>query len=70
MEARISDHSALEALFMLVEKYQAAGKNITLKHLSEDCKTLMKKASPRFLHVIEDAIDDPRYFVVEDLKES
>ena len=69
MESRISDHSALEALFMLVEKYQEAGKTIVLKHLSEDCKKLMRKASNKLDSVIEDDIDDPRYFVVEDIEE-
>lgn len=67
MEARISDHSSLEALFTLVEKYQAAGKTISLKHLSEDCKILMKKASPKLAEVIIEDIDDPRYFVMEEI---
>ncbi|MDG1698403.1 MAG: SulP family inorganic anion transporter [Polaribacter sp.] len=61
IEARISDHSAIEAIFALVEKYQAANKKITLKHLSEDCKVLLYKASPIFKDIIEEAIDDPRY---------
>lgn len=61
VESRVSDHSALEAIFVLVEKYQAAGKKITLKHLSEDCKVLLYKASPKFHQVIEEDIDDPRY---------
>jgi SulP family sulfate permease len=61
IEARISDHSGIEAIFILVEKYQAAGKKITLKHLSEDCKVLLYKASPIFTGVIEEGIDDPRY---------
>lgn len=61
IESRISDHSALEAIFVLVEKYHNAGKKITLKHLSEDCKTLLYKASPIFAGVIEESIDDPRY---------
>ena len=61
VEARISDHSAIEAIFALVEKYQAAGKKITLKHLSEDCKVLLYKASPIFKDIIEEDIDDPRY---------
>ena len=61
IEARISDHSAIEAIFALVEKYQAAGKKVTLKHLSEDCKVLLYKASPIFKGVIEEDIDDPRY---------
>jgi len=68
MESRISDHSALEALDMLVSKYQKAGKKVVLKHLSEDCKKLMKKASHKFDDVIQDAIDDPRYYVVEDIE--
>jgi len=61
IEARISDHSAIEAIFALVEKYQVAGKKVTLKHLSEDCKVLLYKASPIFKGVIEEDIDDPRY---------
>lgn len=61
IEARISDHSAIEAIFALVEKYQAANKQIILKHLSEDCKVLLYKASPIFKDVIEENIDDPRY---------
>lgn len=61
VESRISDHSALEALFNIVEKYEKAGKTIHLKHLSEDCKQLMYKASPKFKEVIINDIDDPRY---------
>tara|TARA_R110001592_G_scaffold26361_5_gene98820 strand:- start:14818 stop:16446 length:1629 start_codon:yes stop_codon:yes gene_type:complete len=61
VEARISDHSAIEAIFALVEKYQAEGKSIILKHLSEDCKVLLYKSSPIFYGIIEEAIDDPRY---------
>ncbi|MCL4156796.1 UNVERIFIED_CONTAM: hypothetical protein GTU68_019107, partial [Idotea baltica] len=44
VEARISDHSAIEAIFNLVEKYEAEGKSIKLKHLSEDCKILLYKS--------------------------
>ena len=61
VEARISDHSAIEAIFALVEKYQAANKKIILKHLSEDCKLLLYKSSPIFKNIIEEGIDDPRY---------
>jgi len=61
VESRISDHSALEAIFNLVEKYEAANKQIKLKHLSEDCKVLLYKASPKFREVIIEDIDDPRY---------
>jgi len=61
IEARISDHSAIEAIFALVEKYHIEDKKIKLKHLSEDCKILLYKASPIFTDIIEEAIDDPRY---------
>ena len=61
IEARISDHSAIEAIFALVEKYHIEGKKIKLKHLSKDCKILLYKASPIFTDIIEEAIDDPRY---------
>lgn len=66
VESRVSDHSALEAIFNLVEKYEAEGKTIQLKHLSEDCKLLLSKASPKFKEVIIEAIDDPRYHLAAD----
>lgn len=61
VESRISDHSALEAIFNLVNKYEAEGKSIKLKHLSEDCKELLYKANTKFHEVIVEDIDDPRY---------
>ncbi|MFT5847450.1 SulP family inorganic anion transporter [Psychroserpens sp.] len=66
VESRVSDHSALEAIFNLVTKYEAEGKNIKLKHLSEDCKLLMYKANPKFKEVIIEDIDDPRYHLAAD----
>ncbi|GAA3637763.1 SulP family inorganic anion transporter [Flavivirga jejuensis] len=65
VESRISDHSALEAIFNLVNKYEAEGKTIKLKHLSEDCKILLYKSNPKFREVIVEAIDDPRYHLAE-----
>lgn len=64
MESRVTDHSALEALFNLVEKYEAAGKKVRIQHLSEECQQLMVKASPKLAGVIEQDIDDPRYHVM------
>jgi SulP family sulfate permease len=61
VESRVSDHSALEAIFNIVEKYEAVGKQIHLKHLSEECKELLYKSSPKFREVIVEDIDDPRY---------
>jgi len=69
MESRVSDHSAIEAVSSIVEKYETAGKTIHLKHLSEECKLLLHKNSPKFRTVIIDAIDDPRYHVAENPEE-
>ncbi len=63
VESRVSDHSALEAIFNLVKKYEAEGKSIKLKHLSEDCKILLYKSSPKFREVIVEDVDDPRYYL-------
>jgi len=65
VESRVSDHSAIEAIFALVNKYKDAGKSVKLKHLSEDCKILLYKSSPMFRDVIVEAIDDPRYHLAE-----
>ena len=56
---------AIEAIFNLVNKYEKAGKQIKLKHLSEDAKELLYKSSPKFREVIIEAIDDPRYHLAE-----
>ncbi|APY08895.1 sodium-independent anion transporter [Winogradskyella sp. J14-2] len=69
VESRVSDHSAMEAIFNLVNKYEAAGKSLKLKHLSEDCKTLMYKASPKFKEVIVEDINDPRYYLAANPEE-
>ncbi len=66
MESKVSDHSAITALKNLVNKYQAAGKTVKLKHLSEECKYLLNKSNPRFAEIIVHNIDDPRYHVLED----
>jgi SulP family sulfate permease len=66
IESRVSDHSAFEAILNLVKKYEAAGKTIHLKHLSQDCKELLFKADEKFHEVIIEAIDDPRYHLAED----
>ncbi len=64
MEAKVADHSALEAIFTLQEKYEKQGKKLTLKHLSDECKDLMRKASPKFHDIIEESVEDPRYHVM------
>ena len=65
VESRVSDHSAIEAISNLVNKYKEEGKTIHLKHLSQDCKILLYKSSPLFKDSIIEAIDDPRYHLAE-----
>ncbi|SDL25585.1 SulP family inorganic anion transporter [Natronincola ferrireducens] len=42
--ARVMDHSAIEAINAIAEKYESVGKKLTLIRLSEDCKKLFKNA--------------------------
>ena len=65
VESRVSDHSAFEAILNLVKKYEAVGKSVHLKHLSQDCKDLLHKADPKFKEIIVEAVDDPRYHLAE-----
>lgn len=61
--AKVMDHSALEAIDSLAEKYQEAGKNLHLRHLSHDCYDLLHKAK----EMIEvNLMEDPRYHVADD----
>jgi SulP family sulfate permease len=69
IESRVSDHSALEAIFNLVEKYEKENKQIKLKHLSEDCKALLYKSNPKFRNVVVEDIDDPRYHLAANPEE-
>lgn len=67
IESRVTDHSGIEALENLIEKYLKRNKKIRLIHLSPECKELLLKANPKFETAIEVSIDDPRYYVVTDL---
>jgi len=67
IESKVSDHSGIEAVRSIAEKYLGLGKEVKLTHLSPECKTLLLKADPEFKNVIESSIDDPRYYVVTDL---
>lgn len=61
--ARVWDHSAIEAIEALAAKYQAAGKDLHLVHLSADCQLLLKNAKDM---VEVNLIEDPNYRVVTD----
>ena len=62
-ESRVVDMSATEALNRITERYQKAGKNVHLRHLSPDCKELLKNAeSIIYVNIME----DPTYKVLSD----
>ena len=67
IESRVSDHSGVEALRNIANKYLDQDKQITLTHLSPECQDLLIKRNPEFETIIERSIDDPRYHVVTDL---
>lgn len=70
IESRVTDHSGVEALRNISEKYIDQGKQLRLTHLSPDCTALLLKADPKFEEIIESSIDDPRYYVVTDVLDS
>ena len=62
-DARVMDHSALEAIDALAERYQQAGKKLHLRHLSPDCAELLHKARG----MIEvNVMEDPHYHLADD----
>lgn len=60
-ESRVVDHSAIEALSLLTERYSKIGKRVCLKHLSSDCVKLLGKAGSM---VEVNILEDPEYTVV------
>lgn len=60
-ESRVADMSAIDALNTLSEKYTKAGKNLQLRHLSEDCRVLLNNAD-KLIKVNID--EDPIYKVM------
>jgi len=58
-DARVMDISGVEAIDAITKKYAEAGKKLTIRHLSEDCKKILKDAGP-FCTYEE---DDPKYKV-------
>lgn len=57
-ESRIMDQSAIEAINKITEKYLKTGKTIHLRHLSHDCRALIKKAEKICL---VNVLEDPDY---------
>lgn len=63
-ESRIVDMSAIEALNKITERYHKVGKKIHLRHLSADCRKLLKNAEA----IIDvNVMEDPTYKVAIDI---
>ncbi|MDE2430907.1 MAG: SulP family inorganic anion transporter [Burkholderiales bacterium] len=62
-DARVVDHSAIEAIDSLATRYQQAGKTLHLRHLSRDCLDVLEKAKPM---VEVNEYEDPHYHIADD----
>ncbi|MFT5143701.1 MAG: SulP family sulfate permease [Rhodothermales bacterium] len=63
-ESRVSDMSGIEALNKITERYLRAGKELHLRHLSRDCRQLLRDAED----IIDvNIIEDPTYKVAVQL---
>lgn len=60
--SRVVDQSALQAIEAIAAKYEAAGKQLQLRHLTHDCHQLLNKAG----QLIVDSDDDPDYELAVD----
>ncbi len=63
LNSRVYDHSAIEVINKLAERYESLGKEIHLKHLSKECSALIVKAG----HMVDvNILEDPDYHVADD----
>ncbi len=62
-ESRVVDHSAIEAVHKLTDRYARVGKKLRLRHLSEDCRRLLDNAAAL---IDVNYFEDPTYKVVDD----
>ena len=69
-ESRVCDHSALEAIHGIADRYNEAGKTVHLRHLSANCRSLLEtlhgkeqQDSTYELILEEDPGNDPVYSV-------
>lgn len=61
--SRVSDHSAIEAIDTLAERYLSVDKRLHLRHMSPECKELLSRAG-ELCEV--NVIEDPKYHVADD----
>ena len=63
MHSRVADHSAIDAIQFIAEKYTNLGKQLHLRHLSLECKILLGNAGDM---VEVNLLEDPDYHVATD----
>ncbi|MDA3913019.1 SulP family inorganic anion transporter [Oleiagrimonas sp.] len=61
--AKVMDHSAIEAIDALADRYLKLGKQLHLRHLSPDCAELLHKAR-KMIEV--NVLEDPKYHLADD----
>ncbi|MFT4653720.1 MAG: SulP family sulfate permease [Kangiellaceae bacterium] len=61
--SRIWDSSGIDALDNLADKYQENGKTLHIRHISPECRMLLRKAN-RYVEI--NVNEDPRYKVAND----
>jgi SulP family sulfate permease len=62
-DARVADHSAIQTIDSLGDRYRTLGKRLHLRHLSPDCQALLARARD----MIEvNVLEDPNYRVADD----
>jgi len=61
--SRVADHSGLEAIDTLAERYERRGKRLHLRHLSPECRKLLHRAKDL---VEVNVIEDPKYHIATD----
>ncbi len=63
VDARVADHSAIEAIETLAERFRRAEKTLHLRHLSPECRQLLDTAGS----LVEiNVFEDPIYHVATD----
>ncbi|VAW86642.1 Sulfate permease [hydrothermal vent metagenome] len=63
VNTRVYDHSSLEAIDAIADRYVNAGKVLHLRHLSPECRKLLKQAG----NLVEaNVIEDPKYNIADD----
>jgi SulP family sulfate permease len=60
--SRVADHSAIEAIDKLAERYLKLNKQVHLRHLSPECRVLLEKAGDL---VEVNVMEDPHYHVAD-----